>query len=139
MFLPVQQHALASNPSHEEASSRVSIAEARRESLPAICGVDHLERGAALRAEQRLLVAVLQEAVHTFQRYADSGNQRGRRLFREADAWFSSNDTTCTFSFVPLCDAVGFDPTYLRSGLRRWRAASRTASRSVYRFYHAAR
>lgn len=103
---------------------------ATRSRLPAMCGI---ERRAALRAEQRLLLAVLEEAVRTFQRYVHSGSPRGRRLFGEVEAWFGSDDTTWTFSFVPLCDALGFDPAYLRVGVQRWRDARRPSIQPVNR------
>ncbi len=40
---------------------------------------------ASLVPEKRLLLAVLEEAVVTFQRYATEQGRRGRRLFREAE------------------------------------------------------
>jgi hypothetical protein len=122
--LAAERQALASQPSND----------AERGSISAICGIDPLERGATPRAEQRLLLAVLQEAVWTFQRYIDVQDRRGRRLFGEAETWFGSDDTTWTCAFVPLCDALGFDPSYVRAGLRRWRDARPPSIRSAYCF-----
>jgi hypothetical protein len=133
VVVAANQQALALQPSND-GGSRVAAGGAQRGNLPTLCGIDPLERSAELRAEQRLLLAVLEQAIWTFQRYADSGNRRGRRLFGEVETWFGSDDTTWTFSFVPVCDALGFDPAYLRSGLRRWREGERPSIRGVPRF-----
>jgi hypothetical protein len=78
-------------------------------------------RSLPLSGEQRLLLAVLEQAVGTFRRYAIASDRRGRALFADVAAWFASEDTRWMFSFVPICDALGFDVAYVRSGLRRWR------------------
>jgi hypothetical protein len=71
--------------------------------------------------EKRLLLAVLEEAVVTFQRYAAEQGRRGRRLFREAEEWVGSEELCWPCSFRNICDVLGLDPGYLREGLRRWR------------------
>jgi hypothetical protein len=76
---------------------------------------------ASLVPEKRLLLAVLEEAVVTFQRYATEHGRRGRRLFREAEEWMGSEELCWPCSFRNICDALGLDPGYLRQGLRRWR------------------
>jgi hypothetical protein len=76
---------------------------------------------ASLVPEKRLLLAVLEEAVVTFQRYAMEHGRRGRRLFREAEEWMGSEELCWPCSFRNICDALGLDPGYLRQGLRRWR------------------
>ena len=76
---------------------------------------------ASLVPEKRLLLAVLEEAVVTFQRYATEQGRRGRRLFREAEEWMGSEEMCWPCSFRNICDALGLDPGYLRQGLRRWR------------------
>lgn len=49
---------------------------------------------ASIMPEKRLLLAVLEEAVLTFQRHVRDEGRRGRRLFREASEWIGSNDAT---------------------------------------------
>src|SRR5262245_41178317 len=68
---------------------------------------------------RRLLVAVLEDAVITFEKCASARDHRGRRIFLETEAWFRSDDTAAPFSFIAVCDALGLDPEYVRSGLRR--------------------
>jgi hypothetical protein len=88
--------------------------------------------------EKRLLLAVLEEAVGTYQRYAGATDLRSRALFAEVDAWLGSEDTAWLYSFVGICDAIGLDATYLRSGLRLWLEAlqgtSPEADQPPYRF-----
>jgi len=72
--------------------------------------------------EQRLMLAILNEAVDCFQKNAFATNQRRNRLFREAHDWVMS-DAKHPFSFRHICDVFGLDVGYLRRGLRRWREA----------------
>ncbi len=81
----------------------------------------NLPPDASVVPEKRLLLAVLEEAVVTFQRYATDQGRRARRLFREAEEWVVSDETRWPCSFRNICDVLGLDPGYLRQGLHRWR------------------
>jgi hypothetical protein len=83
---------------------------------------------ASAMPEKRLLLAVLEDAVITFQRYTTSTQRRGQRLFREAEAWIVSDDVRWTCSFQNVCDVLGFDSEYLRQGLLAWRDRQRGAN-----------
>lgn len=74
----------------------------------------------ALRGEVALMYAVLEDAVRCFQEQFISGGQHAKRLGREAEAWFFSEDQQWPFSFVNICAALGLDTAYIRQGLRRW-------------------
>jgi hypothetical protein len=78
--------------------------------------------GARLQPEKRLQVAVLADAVLTFHRWAGDERARARRPFAEVEAWFASEDTDGPFTFITICDSLKFDPSYIRRGLRQWRA-----------------
>ena len=82
---------------------------------------------ASIVPEKRLLLAVLEEAVVTFQRYSTDPGRRGRRLFREADEWVCSDDLCWPCSFRNICDVLGLDPAYVRQGLRRWHDVQRAS------------
>jgi hypothetical protein len=69
------------------------------------------------RPEKGLMLAVLEEAVATFQHQLGAESRRGRRLFREADEWFRSADTSWAFAFESVCDVLGLDPDFVRRGL----------------------
>ena len=67
----------------------------------------------------RLMLAVLEEALVTFQRGLDSPKAEQRRHFHEVDRWVSSNDTDWPFSFENICSCLRIDPDYIRGGLRK--------------------
>jgi hypothetical protein len=75
--------------------------------------------------EQRLLLAVLEEAVGTYQRYVAPMDRRGQTLLADVAAWFASEATGTICDFITLCDVLGIDPSYVRSGLRKWGDARR--------------
>ena len=83
---------------------------------------------AAVQNEGRLMLAILQDAVECYQRHALARNPRHREEFEEAKAWITSSDTDWVFSFENICNVLGIDPDYVRSGLeshvpqRRYRA-----------------
>lgn len=68
-----------------------------------------------------LVQAILREAIRTYQKYAVKKGHRASRLFREVNEWFSSDDRQWFFSFVNVCDILGLEPTYIRTGLKLWR------------------
>ena len=71
--------------------------------------------------EHLLLLAVLEEALHCYQKYLLATKGRPRRLFREAEEWITSGDSDLLFSFEHICMVVGLDPSYIRRTLYRWR------------------
>ncbi len=84
--------------------------------------LDRSHLGAALQPEKRLMLAVLEDAVATFQRGALTTGRTALREFAEVRAWFESEDTRWPYAFMNVCHVLGFDPEYLRRGLRRWLA-----------------
>ena len=92
--------------------------------------------GARIQPEKRLQVAVLADAVLTFHRWAGVERVLARSLFAEVEAWFASEDADGPFTFITICDSLNFDPTYIRRGLRHWRAYVRATAkrkRSIHR------
>jgi hypothetical protein len=77
--------------------------------------------GAVQQPERRLMLAVLEEAVLTFQRDATASTAAARRRFEEVQGWFASDETASPFSFGSICLALGIEVAYLRAGLARWR------------------
>lgn len=76
--------------------------------------------------EERLMFAVLTDAIECFQKFFDAKTRRGRRLFREAEAWIANRDSSGLFSFEHICDVLNINPSYLRLGLMQWRATRET-------------
>src|SRR6516225_1049600 len=69
------------------------------------------------RPEKGLMLAVLEEAVATYQHHLRADTRRGQRLFREAEEWFRSADTSWAFAFESVCAVLGLDADYVRCGL----------------------
>ena len=86
------------------------------------------------QGEKRLMLAVLEEAVATFQRNTHAKTRRGQRLFREAEEWIQSEDVSWTFAFENVCHTLGLDPEYLRGGLVRLKERRPAGGARVYRF-----
>jgi len=73
-------------------------------------------RKASLEAEQKLVLAVLEDAVSCFQNYFATS------LFREAEEWILlQGKSNWFYSFDYICETLDLDPGYIREGLLRWR------------------
>ena len=92
--------------------------------------------GRQMRPEAGLALAVLEDAVRTLQRYAVAEDRAARILVAEVDEWFACNDTDHPFFFVSICDVLGLDVAYMRSGLRRWRESRQVALGTEPRVLH---
>ena len=77
-------------------------------------------RAAAMQPEKRLMFAVLSDAVDIVMTASATTNIRRRMLFHETAAWIRSDDREWPYSFVNLCDSLGFDAERLRVGLARF-------------------
>lgn len=96
-----------------------------------------LQIDASMQPEKRLMLAVLEDAVGTFQKHVHAHDRRGHTLFTEAEEWFASDETEWPFSFVTMCTGLGLEPVYVRRGLWRWRdeqRARRSTGAGVIRF-----
>ncbi len=71
-----------------------------------------------LSGEQRLMLAVLADAINVLQSWRGSGSPRKRRNFAEAAQWVNTRGTSHPFSFDSVCDALEIDPELVRSRLR---------------------
>ena len=71
--------------------------------------------------EQRLMAAVLEDAMRELTR--PEGGWFGARARRRAEleAWFASDDVAWPFSFVNVCEALDLDVARFRSRLGRSR------------------
>ncbi|MBM4258826.1 MAG: hypothetical protein FJ147_23355 [Deltaproteobacteria bacterium] len=83
--------------------------------------------------ERRLLLAVLEDAVAMFFRYRTDRSTRGKRLFRETQAWFATTNRTALGDFEFICDHLNLDADYIRAGLRRLPEAPAEKAVSLYR------
>jgi hypothetical protein len=70
-----------------------------------------------LSSEQRLMLAVLVDAINVLQGWQRIGSGRKRRAFAEAAKWVNTTGTHYPFSFDSVCDALEIDSEVLRSRL----------------------
>lgn len=71
-----------------------------------------------LSSEQRLMLAVLVDAINVLRGWQRAGGGRKRRAFAEAAQWVNTAGTHYPFSFDSVCDALEIDSGVLRSRLR---------------------
>jgi hypothetical protein len=96
-------------------------AEALRPFCPAVILPVQLVYGSRTQAspEQRLLIAVLEDAIYCFERYHDARDCRSRRLFREAEEWIMGAHDSQPLSFEYVCAVLDLEPSAVRCSLRR--------------------
>ena len=70
-----------------------------------------------LCSEQRLMLAVLVDAINILQGWHRLGSARKRRAFAEAGQWVNTRGTGYPFAFDSICDALGIDSEVLRERL----------------------
>ena len=82
--------------------------------------------------ERRLLVAILEDAIHCFQRFMCASRLREQRLFHDAEQWIMQpgrrvpdGNIEPHFSFEQVCEVLRLDPDYLRTRLQRRRQLAR--------------
>lgn len=63
------------------------------------------------------MLAVLDDAIECFQKYAGARARKRGRLFLEAEQWILERDGAWPFSFENICDVLNLDPSYIRRGL----------------------
>ena len=78
----------------------------------------------SLSSEQRLMLAVLADAINVVQEFGGSSSLRKRNSFNEAWSWFFAKGVSCPLSYDSVCDALGIDATGLR-----WRLSELMAGR----------
>lgn len=69
---------------------------------------------------QRLLIAMLLDAVRCFQTRFRNTESEKRQEFAEARSWIFSDRQNGPFSFRTVCEALDLDPRSIRKGLSRW-------------------
>jgi hypothetical protein len=86
---------------------------------------------ASLQPEKRLMLAVLEDAVGTFQKYVNARDRRAQAVFVETEEWFSAEEGEWPFSFRNICQALGLETEFIRRGLWQWRDRQRAKAESA--------
>ncbi len=98
---------------------------------------DTFRRSEYLEPERVLLLALLEDAVHSYRKYATAHSRSGRAQFREVEEWLMGGADGWVFAFDNVCELLGLDPEYVRRGLRE--SAARAAADNGDRPRHHAR
>ncbi|MGH7825275.1 MAG: hypothetical protein ACREQ7_08885 [Candidatus Binatia bacterium] len=88
-----------------------------------------------LEGEKRLMIAILKDAVECLDKYRGTRSGSGRSQYQNALEWVQDTGTDWLFSFINICDLLGFDPDYLREVLLKREGKYTKAVRgNVYAF-----
>ena len=81
-----------------------------------------LSGGHRLTGEQRLMLALLADAINVYQQGVQSRNTRKRLLFVDAERWITAGaKSRHAFSFDTVCDALGINSGLLRRRMLAWK------------------
>ncbi len=83
--------------------------------------LDRLTRRDVRDAEEALMLAVLEDAIDCFQKYASARTGKANVLFQEAEDWILDESSDWLFSFENVCESLGLDAKYVRKGLLQWK------------------
>jgi len=79
-------------------------------------------RGKAhLEPEKSFMLAILEYAVASFQKHIFARDSKGKAIFDETEDWILEENSEWIFSFENVCEVLGFNPSYVRQGLMRWK------------------
>lgn len=84
---------------------------------------DRIKAERSSQPEKRLMLAVMEDAITTFQKSVQGATRRQRRLLKETEEWIGSADASWPFSFENICAALDIEADYLRTGVKRWKGA----------------
>ena len=92
--------------------------------------VDHL-----LSPEQRLMMALLVDALNSYQNGAFSSRPDLQRLHLDAEQWFLDGDRRIgnSITFTMVCDALGIDCDDLRRRIFGWKHSVMTTTEPALR------
>jgi len=81
-----------------------------------------LSGGHRLTGEQRLMLALLADAINVYQQGVMSRSTRKRMLYVDAERWITAGPSNQhAFSFEAVCDALEINPGVLRRRMVLWK------------------
>ena len=104
------------------AVSRAPIIQSTESDLILPCQYCDVSSGYGLSGEQRLMLALLTDALNVYQKGALSRLTRLRRLYVDAERWILADRADCNaLSFTTVCDSLGINPELLRRRIIDWK------------------
>jgi len=95
------------------------MADETTQTLPRYASETLLRFTAPSDPEDRLMLAVLLDAVALLREHATGVRPQRARLVSDTARWFASEDGDWPLSFVNICRVLGLDGPALRAGLER--------------------
>lgn len=90
------------------------------------CQYYDVSGGHRLTGEQRLMLALLTDAINVYQKGALSRESNARRLYVDAEQWIMADRSACNaLSFDTVCDALGINAVLLRRRIIDWKHSVR--------------
>jgi len=86
--------------------------------------------------EQRLMLAILEDALQCFQDNCSAKHGKKKQLFENVEKWFFEATDGWVFGFESICGVLDFEPDYVRKGLVRWRQKELVKRRSAQLWKH---
>jgi|SRR5579885_162052 hypothetical protein len=78
--------------------------------------------GHRLTGEQRLMLALLADAINVYQQGVTSRSTRKRLLYVDSERWImAENQNRHAFSFETVCESLGINPAVLRRRMIEWK------------------
>ena len=112
------------------AVSRTPVVQGAEADLILPCQYCDVSGGYGLSSEQRLMLALLTDALNVYQKGALSRLTRLRRLYIDAERWILADRADCiAFSFTTVCDALGINSELLRRRIINWKHTVRGQQR----------
>jgi len=88
------------------------------------CQYFDISGGHNLSGEQRLMLALLTDAINVYQKGVLSRRSTARRLYVDAERWIQADDDSCGWlSFSTVCEALGIHTGLLRRRIISWKHA----------------
>ncbi len=85
--------------------------------------------GHRLTGEQRLMLALLADAINVYQQGAASRSTRKRLLYVDSERWIMTDSPNRhAFSFETVCESLGINPAVLRRRMIAWKHEMRRDS-----------
>jgi hypothetical protein len=78
---------------------------------------EFMRRRSALEGEQKLMFAVLEDAVECYLKHMNAKSRERRLLFYEVQNWMNAKNRVGLFSYQTLCESLRVDAKALRTAL----------------------
>ena len=79
--------------------------------------MDTNNKSHGISPERQLILSVLEQAVYDLGKFRFAKMARDQRHYLEAYRWVASNDRTWPYSFINVCETLGFSQDSLREEL----------------------